>query len=137
MVEPTSQSSAVTRPGSRVRSASFKYYIHDGTDACRLELLGELSEADVPELSGCWRTAKTCLGNRKLLLDLRRLKTIDDAGNRWLVSMAAEGASFLPESFLRTGLPTQQPEPPKKNARTGLFGRLLSFLRGAPMAEAE
>jgi ABC-type transporter Mla MlaB component len=136
MVERRDQSSVVTRP-SRVRSSSFKYYIHDGTDACRLQLLGELTEADVPELSGCWRTAKTCLGNRKLLLDVRGLKSIDDAGSEWLVSMAAEGASFVPESFLRTGLPAHAPEPPKNNAGNGLVSRVLSFLRGARVAAAE
>src|SRR5579875_969798 len=74
-------------------SPLFKYYIHDRTANCRLQLIGALTEAEIPELDGCWRTAKTTLGKRQFILDLRGLASFDDAGRRWLSSMSAEGAA--------------------------------------------
>ncbi|MGA8029123.1 MAG: hypothetical protein WB992_18440 [Bryobacteraceae bacterium] len=118
---------------TRVRSSSFKYYIHDAIEECRLQLLGELSEADVAELSGCWGTARTTLGSRKLVLDLRALKAVDEAGKQWLISMAAEGASYLPDGFLRHGLVGQAAEEAAKAraaSKSGWFGKLFSILKG-------
>jgi ABC-type transporter Mla MlaB component len=92
-----SEESATTkRPNHSVRSSRFKYYIHDTVDACRFQLIGELTDADIDELQGCWRTAKTTLRDRKLVLDLRSLNRLDDAGTSWLASMAAEGAEYVP-----------------------------------------
>ena len=119
---------------ARIRSTAFRYYIHDGIDLCRFQLLGELAEDDLAELEGCWRTARTILGSRKLLFDLRGLRTVDEAGRRWLAGMAAEGASYLPESFLRAGL---APEAARDPIRIGWFGRLLSFFRGSRVLSAE
>ena len=76
-----------------VRSSRFKYYIHDSVEICRLQLIGELSESEVGELKGCWATAKTTLDNRKLIVDVRAVHSIDEAGRDWLDSMVAEGAS--------------------------------------------
>ena len=106
-----------------VRSSLFKYYIHDGMDAFRFQLLGELTEADVSELDGCWRTAKTTLGNRKLVFDLLKLKAADEPAREWLISMANEGATYLPETYLRHGLTGEavRTEPTK----AGLFCKLL------------
>lgn len=117
------------RPGSLVRSSCFKYYIHDSSDTFRLELQGEFTEAEVTELSGCWNTAKTTLGNRKLVLDLGGLRMVDDAGKRWVAGMAQEGAVYVPESFLRDALADRTPEP--KAPKMGFWGRLLAAFRGA------
>ncbi len=124
-----------THSKARICSSSVKYYIHDSTEACRLQLLGELSDSDVGELSGCWRTAKTTLGNRRLILDLRGLKTVGDAGRQWLVEMAKEGAIYLPDSYLRDGL--SAPVSSKKDASPGLFNRLFSVLRGSRAIPAQ
>ncbi len=114
-----------------VRSSSFKYYIHDSIEGYRFQLFGELTEADVSELEGCWRTARTTLGNRKLVIDLRGLKTADDSGKRWLLSMASEGASYLPDSFLRNGLVAQPGAAKIKSPRRfGVLGKILSVLKG-------
>lgn len=117
------------RSGSSVRSSCFKYYIHDSSDTCRLELQGEFTEAEVTELSGCWNTARTTLGARKLVLDLRGLRMVDDAAKRWVAGMAQEGAVYVPESFLRDALADRTPEP--KTPRMGVWGRLLAVFRGA------
>lgn len=128
------ESEGNTRPMIRVPSSAFKYYIHDGIGVLRLQLLGELAHADVAELSGCWSTAKTTLGSRKLVLDLRGLNAADDAGRRWLLSMASEGASYLPDTFLGNGLIGQsaaEAAKKKSSRKAGLWGKLLSILKGA------
>ena len=86
---------SAVRSSPVIRPSSLKYYIHDGIDACRFQLLGEVTASDVPELRGCWRTAKTTLAKRKLILDLRALKRMDEAGSAWVTSMVAEGAECI------------------------------------------
>lgn len=81
----------------RPAASLLKYYIHDSIDALRFELCGELTEWDVAELNGCWNTAKTTLGSRRLILDVRRLKAADEGGSQWLQLMFTHGASFIPE----------------------------------------
>ncbi len=120
------------------RSASFRYYIHDGISGCRLQLLGDLTESDLADLNGCWRTARTTLGNRKLLLDLHALRSVDEAGKRWLAGMAQEGAVCSPEDFLRdlvAGKHTAGAEPAAPAAKPGLVGRILGAFRSPTGAE--
>jgi|SRR5947209_4254437 len=112
----------------QLRASSFKYYIHDVTGSCRLQLIGQLTEANLPELSGCWGTARTIVGNRKLILDLTGLRSVDDAGKQWLASMSQEGAIYVPEDFLRTSLADRSPEAQRPNQ--SLFGKLISLLGG-------
>lgn len=123
---------AFTQPSHQKRaprSGLFKYYIHDGLEACRLQLFGEFTELEVPDLIGCWNTVKTTLGQRPLVLDIRQLRAADDAAKRWLFEMAAEGASFLPETYLRDGL-LGDGRADKVPPPTGLFARLVAILRG-------
>jgi len=127
------KSSPSRRQPTRARSSLFKYYIHDSVEGYRLQLMGELTEADVPELDGCWRTARTTIGTRKLVLDVRLLQFADDSGKRWLLSMASEGATYLPDSFLRNGLPVQAAEHAagtKSSRKSGVFGKIVSVLKG-------
>ncbi len=117
---------------SRVRSSFFKYYIHDSVDTLRFQLLGDFNEFDVPELNGCWGTARTTLGKRKLVIDLRSLKSADENGKEWLLSMANEGATYLPDSYFRTGLSGQNSSPNSGGGRQiGILSRLTSLFRGS------
>jgi hypothetical protein len=118
-----------------VRSACFKYYIHDGSDACRLQLFGEFTEADVSDLRGCWNTAKTTLDGRRFVVDVCNLNSADDIAKRWLLEMAAEGATFLPPTYLRDGIPDKESRA-KAAARAGIIARLVSFFRGSPAVQA-
>jgi len=116
---------------SRPYVSALKYYIHDGTEAFRFQLLGELREADVKELGGCWQTAKSTFGDRKLVLDLRELHSTDQSGKEWLLSMVREGAVCLPESYFReniTDAATAAAAGSQKSS--GLFNKLTSGLRG-------
>jgi hypothetical protein len=114
--------------GGLNRSSSFKYYIHDSVSTCRLQLLGELNEQDVPELNGCWQTIKTTLGDRQLVLDLRLLDHTDGAGNLWLTNMAEEGASYLPVRSEASGLKSNNAAQGRK---INPFTRVLGLLRNA------
>lgn len=123
------QRKPATESKAPVRSSRLKYYIHDSVESCRLQLLGELAESDVAELTGCWATAKTILGNRKILVDLRKLRTVDDAGRRWIISMANQGALLEPEAFLRNEFVLDSA--PASDAKISFFTRLLAFFRGS------
>jgi hypothetical protein len=72
--------------------SALKYYLHDGARSFRIQLLGSLSEANVPELAGCWRTARSSVEGRRLIIDLRKLEGLDEAGRNWLQEMIDEGA---------------------------------------------
>jgi hypothetical protein len=83
-----------TAPDRR-RTPLLKFYIHDSAAYFRIELIGELTEIDIVELAGCWRTAKSSIAGRKLALDVRHLKAVDEAGRQWLSSMVREGACYI------------------------------------------
>ena len=129
-----SEETSANKVRSVLRAGHFRYYIHDGIAECRLQLLGELTETDIADLNGCWRTAKTTLGSRRLVLDLYALRSVDEAGKQWLAGMAQEGAMCSPDNYLRdlvagkhtAGVDASEPAP-----RPSLFGRILGFLRGA------
>ena len=142
MVEHTGQrpqqSNGPTQPSMarstiRVRPSPFKYYIHDSIGVLRLKLIGELTQADLAELNGCWRTAKTTLGKRKFVLDLEALRTVDEPGKQWLAAMSAEGACYLPENYLVTciaGQHASEDEAAEPLQKPGFFRRLALFFRG-------
>ncbi|MFL6450308.1 MAG: hypothetical protein ACJ746_21900 [Bryobacteraceae bacterium] len=115
---------------SRPTPSALKYYIHDGTEAFRFQLIGELREADVKELSGCWNTAKSTFGNRKLVLDLQALRNTDENGKEWLLAMVREGAVCVPESFFRANMMDQASSPAAQSRKpSGLLNKLTSGLR--------
>lgn len=129
-----------TKRTAVARSLTFRYYIHDGVALCRLQLLGDLTEADIGELNGCWRTARTTLGKRRLLLDLHALRSVDEAGKQWLAAMAQEGANYAPENYLRdlmAGKHTAGAEPDAPPVKSGMLGRILEYLRGTGVEAAK
>jgi len=116
----------------RARPSQLKYYIHDNADAFRFQLTGELTELDLPELNGCWRTAKTILGNRRLILDVSGLTAVDEMGNGWLALMVAGGAVCVPEAFgARKASPVEQ-----RKSRGNVFTRLFSGFRSSRVVPA-
>ncbi len=134
------EQNSAQRANSFVRSSAFRYYIHDAVASCRLQLIGELTEAEVSDLNGCWRTAKTTLGSRKLILDLHALKSVDEAGKQWLASMAQEGAIWSPESYLRdlvAGKHMAGIEAAAPRAKPGFFSRILGLVRGVGVEAAK
>jgi hypothetical protein len=137
--EIATEESVPRRPNRISCSSGFKYYIHDGIQACRFQLIGELTGPDVAELSGCWRTAKTTLRKRKLILDLRRLKTLDEAGRKWVTSMAAEGAEYVPCELFQNGvfIPAANIASAESTRKPGRFGALSAIFRSLRPSSAE
>jgi hypothetical protein len=126
------RSAPVARSNRTTYSSPFNYYIHDGIDAFRFQLVGELTEPHVAELSGCWRTAKTTLRKRKLILDLGALKALDEAGTKWVTSMAAEGAEYVPRELFQNGVYVAAASNTALAANTrkpGRFGILSTIFR--------
>jgi hypothetical protein len=113
----------------------FKYYIHDGIDSLRLQLIGELTEGEVTDLDGCWRTARTTLAGRPLVIDVQTLAKVDEAGKRWLAAMAVEGARFIPDCYLRGAIASDTPlaKPPGTREKVTFWNRLIAWIRGTPL----
>lgn len=113
----------------------FKYYIHDGIDSLRLQLIGELTESEVTDLDGCWRTARTTLAGRPLVIDVRTLAKVDEAGKRWLAAMAVGGARFVPDCYLRGAIASDRPlaKPLRTPEKLTFWSRLVAWIRGTPI----
>ena len=110
---------------SRSRASLFRYYIHDSAEAFRIQLLGELTADELPELNGCWNTANTTLQNRKLIVDVTGLKAVDEAGREWLGTMFAAGAIRVPY------LPRAGAVSCPHGKEPGLVSRLISVFRNS------
>lgn len=111
--------------------STLKIYLHDGTECFRIQLIGELKNGDLKELSGCWRTAKSSVEGRPLVVDITSLKSADEGAIRWMVSMLAEGAKILDGRELTIAVPPRLPEPGSGLAQSSpkpQSGRLRSFL---------
>jgi hypothetical protein len=79
---------------SSMAISTLKIYLHDGSTNFRIQLVGELKEADLGELIGCWQTAKSSVEGRPLVIDVTKLKAADDQAIRWIREMLGEGATI-------------------------------------------
>jgi len=117
---------------SLARSLNFKYYIHDSVSTLRFQLIGDLRSANVPELNGSWDTARTTLGSRRFLLDVRHLHSTDEEGQSWLSIMSQSGAHFLPENYQE--LPVHQASKDIRqqdaSVKLSLIGRVVGVFLG-------
>ena len=118
-----------------IRSALFKYYIHDGIRECRLEFIGKLEERDLIEIGACLRTLEGSLNGRPLVLDLRRLDSADSTVSCWLTTMRTEGASCLTNSRVsnvKKARPQNELDVLSRrfiNTTLSVLARLVGFLR--------
>jgi hypothetical protein len=76
--------------------------IHDDGKVCRLELVGSLEGAWVPETENVWRASLR--PDRKIELDLRQLLGIDNAGRDLLAAIHLSGACLIAEGVWMTAL---------------------------------
>ena len=137
-VKESSGAQSASRPD--VSRSLLRYYLHDGTDAFRFELIGKLSAMDLAELDGCWRTAKSSVAGRKLRLDLRQTVDVDDSGRQWLTEMLAEGTEYVVSSGFSESLARELclpsivflPSSPQKN-----LSWLRRWLGGSPAGPAQ
>jgi hypothetical protein len=78
---------------SGLTTGSFRYYLHDNSDAFRLQFIGQITSAALAELDGCWRTARSSVAGRKVCLDLRELTAADKTARVWLKTFVANEAA--------------------------------------------
>lgn len=87
-------------------SPALRYYIHDHSHAFRLQLVGSFGKGDIPELDGCWNTARRSVAERKVCIDLRGVSAIDADGREWLAKMSrAERVEFVVSQDVAHDLP--------------------------------
>ena len=78
-----------------MRPTKLRFYLHDLSEFCQIEMYGHFSESDISELSGCCATVKTILNSRKLVIDVRRLSSADAPAEEWLRMMQVQGAEVV------------------------------------------
>ena len=53
------------------------YYLHDESEAFRIQMRGDLSQSAVSDLDQARRTASSMFGGRPLVVDLTAINSID------------------------------------------------------------
>ena len=108
------------------------FYIHDGTQALTLQVIGELSGGEAKELEQTWLTARSTLAGRKLFVDLSGVTDVDGDGQAVLGRLAGQGAMFISASAWTDSLAEQvsQRTPELLPApRLSLWSRLICCWR--------
>jgi hypothetical protein len=118
------------------------YYIHDGSDAFRLEIIGDLCGPGVASLVQVWRTASSVLCGRLLIIDLVSLGAADEYGRDLLMGWHRIGAKIitrseesrtLAETIIGVPIPMLVPKP---RWRKQLSEVLLRRATGKPATSA-
>jgi hypothetical protein len=111
-------------------TAALQYYIHDESDAFRLELSGHLSGDGAQSVYQAWLTALSIIGARPVVVDVTYVDDADERGRSLLrlwrqhgarIVAESEDARRLAESVLGETLPAPSPKP-------GWFRRLFRGL---------
>ena len=79
--------------------SDFVYHIHDGTDAFRFQLSGDLAGVGVREVEQTWRTASSVIGDRGLVVDLSSVTSVDPSGRELLERWREAGARIIVTSI--------------------------------------
>jgi hypothetical protein len=112
-------------------ASTLKIYLHDGTRSFRIQLVGDLKVSDLNELNGCWRTARSSVLGRPLVLDVTKLKSTDEAGTEWIGAMLSENAQILDGREVTAETPTRlrvRPDGSQNSSGTLQIGRWRSFV---------
>lgn len=112
-------------------TSALQYYIHDESDAFRLELSGDLSGNGAQSVYQAWRTALSIIGRRPVIIDMTYVDDADERGRSLLrlwrqlgarIVAESPNARKLAESVLGEKLPALRPKP-------GWFVRRLMAIR--------
>ena len=87
-----------------MKHPALDYYIHDGPTAFRLQLTGVMSGEDVGRLEQVWKTASSLFGDRRPIIDITFVKSVDDRGRALLVEWHRAGAHVVAKSKASRGL---------------------------------
>jgi len=117
----------------------FDYYIHDESDAVRIEITGPLSGPHVMSLDQAWQTVCSVLNGRNLVIDLVSVEDADQDGRDLLLAWHRVGARIITRSLesrllvegilgVRVAMPA---------ATQGWRQRLKHYLRGSTTAASK
>jgi hypothetical protein len=81
-----------------MKQQEFNYYMHDGPSAFRFELAGSLNDEGTRELRQAWRTASPVIGDRKLIVDMTFVTSVEGEGRRLLAQWYSGGAQIVARS---------------------------------------
>ncbi len=81
-----------------MNNEQLQYYLHDDLDAFRFELAGSLSGEGVKSLYHAWRTARSIIGNREMIVDITFVAAADEPGRELLRLWHSNGASIVARS---------------------------------------
>jgi hypothetical protein len=73
------------------------FYLHDEPRCLRFTLVEELGPDELADLEGSWRTAESTRGARALVVDIRRLKSVNERTRALLESLSRVGAEIVSE----------------------------------------
>jgi ABC-type transporter Mla MlaB component len=71
------------------------YFIHDGADAFRLKISGDLSGPAVASPDQAWRTGMSVLRGRPIIIDLADVRDADESGRDLLLHWHRIGARII------------------------------------------
>src|SRR5579862_952266 len=86
---------ARTIRGSRMKSQTLQYYMHDGPAAFRFELAGDLNDEAARDLEQAWRTASSMIGDRALIVDMTFVTGAGRDGRSLLARWYADCAQLI------------------------------------------
>lgn len=121
-----------------MRDQNLQYYIHDESDAFRLELSGSLSGEGAQSVYQAWRTALSILGSRPVIVDITFVADADQRGRALLqlwhrrgarIIAASEQSRKLGESIVGEALPAIP-------VQAGWLARLRAAVRRSMVAAA-
>jgi hypothetical protein len=97
-----------------MRTQALNYYLHDGPVAFRFELTGPMTGEGARSIEQVWWTAGSLIGDRRPIIDMTFVTSVDDQGRALLTRWHNEGAQFvantkasrtLAESILGASIP--------------------------------
>jgi hypothetical protein len=118
---------------------NLEHYLHDESDALRIEIVGNLSGPGVAGIKHAWQTATSVLAGRHIVVGLTTVAEADDDGRGLLLSWHRRGARIvarsmdsrtLAESILGASVPMAP-------AKSGWRQRFSDFLRRWAAAAAK
>ena len=81
-----------------MKASALQYYMHDGPTAFCFELAGHLDYEGTRRLEQDWRTASSTLGDRRRIIDMTLVTSVDEQGHALVTRWHLEGAWFIANS---------------------------------------
>jgi hypothetical protein len=74
------------------------YYLHDGPTEFRIQLVGTINDEAARRMEQVWRTAGSLIGDRRPIVDITFVKSVDEQGCALLLGWHQAGARIIANS---------------------------------------